>query len=157
MRKWRNGSRASLRGWWEQSRGGSSPPFRTLFLSIIRIQCWLHSVANNNSSKIAMRSARTLVWNYTLEGRGRWCEERGWHRERPCGSGGTVDATGSEPVGRNSIEVQVLSAARMYTKQMRRVAELISYLRERDEQNLYVRKYGPRIRYEGRLPWNSPL
>lgn len=68
-----------------------------------------------------------------------------------------VDATGSEPVGRNSIEVQVLSAARMYTKQIRRVAELISYLRERDEQNAYVRKYAPRIRYEGRLPWELPL
>lgn len=46
----------------------------------------------------------------------------------------------------------------MYTKRVCGATEPISYPRERDEQNAYVRKYAPRIRYEGRLPWNfAPL
>ena len=32
---WRNGSRASLRGWWEQSRAGSSPAIRTRMPSVV--------------------------------------------------------------------------------------------------------------------------
>lgn len=31
-RSWRNGRRASLRGWWEKSRGGSSPLGRIIIL-----------------------------------------------------------------------------------------------------------------------------
>lgn len=30
MRQWRNGRRASLRGWWPKGRGGSSPLCRTM-------------------------------------------------------------------------------------------------------------------------------
>lgn len=46
----------------------------------------------------------------------------------------------------------------MYTKRACGATEPVSYPRERDEQNACVRKYAPRIRYEGRLPWNfAPL